>query len=68
MPGIAGAAQIAFAAACIDLTYYALPDQMWRIVARLDHTDKLVTDRSVEPGITAHDLEIRVANSRFNHA
>jgi hypothetical protein len=57
-------ASIAFAATGVDLTDNPLPNHLRMRVACLNDSDELMTDRSVESGIAAHDLEIRVADSR----
>jgi hypothetical protein len=57
---IAAAAEFAFAATGIYLTYDALP-------GFFDHADKFMTNCSVESRVAASDLQIGVADARQQH-
>jgi hypothetical protein len=67
MPRISGKTQRTLPASRIDLADNALSDE--RTINRIfNHADKLVPERALETGISASDLEIGVANTRFQHA
>ena len=67
MSRIAGETRSAPPTPRIDLSDDAGPDQIRRIDARFDNSDKFVTDRAVEIRITFHDLEICVADPGSQH-
>ena len=60
---VAPAAGRAVAAVGVDLTHYALPYPLRRRVGLFNHTDKLMAEDALEAHITAHNLDIGVANA-----
>ena len=66
MSRVARAAEITLAATCIDFSDDPTPHKL-AISAVFNDADKLVPDRSLKPGVSACDLEIRVADSRQQH-
>jgi hypothetical protein len=64
---IAGAAQQAVTASCVDLADDTLTHP-GLVLTLLDHANELVADCSLKTGITARDLKIRIANTRQQHA
>src|SRR5687767_4062724 len=68
MSRIAGTTKLAFAAAGIDLADDASPDQLRRVIRRLDDSDELVADRPVEAGVTACYFKIGIADAGFKNA
>ena len=66
MPAMAraGRTSIAYTATGIDLAHHPLPDNCRKRVTYFNDSDEFMTDRSVEPGIPADDLEIGIANTR----
>jgi hypothetical protein len=61
------ATQIATPATGINLAHNALPDEL-AVMALFHNTDKLVPDRSIEPGVTARNFQVGVADARQQHA
>jgi len=57
MTRISGAAEFALSAAGVYFTDDSL-------TSFFDDTDKLMSNRPIEPGVTTRDLKIRVANAR----
>jgi hypothetical protein len=51
----------------IDLSDHALPYEMRGIRRAFNDADKLVSERALKSGIPAHDLHIRITNSRERH-
>jgi hypothetical protein len=62
MSRITGATEFALAAACVNFADHAPADE-FAIRALFDDADKLVSDRAIETGIAARDLEIGVADA-----
>ncbi len=44
------------------------PIEMYGIICLFDNADKFVSDRSLKSGVSANDLEIRIANARSENA
>src|SRR5206468_2450677 len=65
---IAGNAPLARSAAGIDLTDDPFPDDVRPVVGPLGDTDELVPDRAFKTGITAHDLDVGIADSGLDDA
>ena len=63
MTRIAAKAQRAMPAARIYLAYHPFPNQFRRIRSLFDHPDKFMPDRTRKPCVTAHDLEVGIANA-----
>ena len=68
MSRITGATKAALSAARVDLADNTFAYQISGIFTRVNDTDELVTDRPGKSGVAAYDLEIGVANSRFDYA
>jgi hypothetical protein len=67
MTWITGSAKFAVSASDVYLPNHA-PANLCCIRALFDDADKLVSDRSVEAGVTTRDLEIGIANPGEQHA
>jgi hypothetical protein len=68
MSGIAGTTKSARAAAGIDLTHNAFPDDLGCVIGSLDQADELVSNGPFESGVPACDLQVGITNAGFNHA
>ena len=68
MPRIARQAFFANAAARVDFADDAFADQVRRVRRFFDDADEFVSDRARKSGVTAHDFEIGIADSRLRDA